>query len=666
MHSLVSSIGGLSKLSLLVLLVASALFGAVLSYLWTEGYYIETGRRVPEDVITITITNVTFPIENSTFFNVTVLNPSFSKADAYITGIALITTVNGVETVDPVQPDAVVPAIPYLLSKGDAETFRCQKMWGHLAGESLNVAVFLESDSGAVFTSVTSKVVLEIVRAEFHVAATIRRFNITVRNSVDSLTPLNVSAIWFDTSEIPVQNVTIPNETTSLPYQLLPGDNQTFTLFWNLWKTGALGFSHNITVNTLQGYSAVIKTQVLPPEILLDLGDFIFAVPHTDHFNVTVENPLIPGAYSVDISRFTVTVGSSTFDNITIAPGSDLVISPGTTRTLQCLWSWEAFKGQSATLTVHTSQGFRVSEDIQIQEAYGFPIAAFEYMPQDPHTYELITFNASQSLDTYGTITSYSWDFGDDANRTGELATHSYADHGNYTVTLVITDNDGLTDTASINITVLNQLPAAFFTESATTLLTDEIVYFNASDSFDDDGTILSYYWDFGDAANGTGVFVNHTYADDGVYTVFLTVTDDDGAANTTSSTITVLNRSPVASLVASATTVFVNETITFNASTSEDPDGTIVTYLWDFGDGANATGLIVNHAFAVNGTYLVILNVTDDDGAAAQSNVTINVIQGALATTGVATDDLATSATDSTALLVSKDLAIQAILRKR
>ncbi len=189
----------------------------------------------------------------------------------------------------------------------------------------------------------------------------------------------------------------------------------------------------------------------------------------------------------------------------------------------------------------------------------------------------------------------------------------------------MITDNDGLTDTASINITVLNQLPAAFFTESATTLLTDEIVYFNASDSFDDDGTILSYYWDFGDAANGTGVFVNHTYADDGVYTVFLTVTDDDGAANTTSSTITVLNRSPVASLVASATTVFVNETITFNASTSEDPDGTIVTYLWDFGDGANATGLIVNHAFAVNGTYLVILNVTDDDGAAAQSNVTIN-----------------------------------------
>jgi PKD repeat protein len=666
MHSLIGSIKGLSKLSLLVLLIASAVVGAVLSYLWTEGYYIETGRRVPEDVITITITNVTFPIENSTFFNVTVLNPSFSKADAYITGIALITTVNGVETVDPVQPDAIVPAIPYLLSKGDAETFRCHKMWGHLAGDNINVAVFLETDSGAVFASVTSKVTLEIVRAEFHVAATIRRFNVTVRNSVDSLTPLNVSAIWFDMSEIPTQNVTIPDETTTLPYQLLPGENQTFTVLWNLWETGALGFSHNITVNTLQGYSVVIKTQVLPPEILLDVSDSIFAVPHTDHFNITVGNPLIPAAYPVDISRVTVTVGSQTFDNITIAPGSDLVIPPGTTRALQCLWSWEAFKGQNATLTVHTSQGFRVSKDIQIQEAYGIPIATFEYIPQDPHTYELVIFNASQSFDTYGTIVSYFWDFGDAANSTGELATHSYADHGNYTVTLVITDNDGLTDTASINITVLNQLPVASFTESATTLLTGEIVYFNASDSHDDDGVISSYYWDFGDAANSTDIFVNHTYADDGVYTVFLTVTDDDGAANTTSQMITVLNRSPVASFIASATTVFVNETITFNASTSEDPDGTIVTYLWNFGDGANATGIIVNHAYTINGTYLVILNVTDNDGATTQSNVTINVMEGTPAMTGVATDALSIDVTDPTAQLVSKDLACQVTLSKR
>jgi PKD repeat protein len=666
MHSLLGNIKGLSKLSLLVLLIATALFGAVLSYLWTEGYYIETGRRVPEDVITITITNVTFPMENSTFFNVTILNPSFSKADAYITGIALITTVNGVETVDPVQPDAVAPAIPYLLSKGDEETFRCHKMWGHLAGETLNVAVFLETDSGAVFTSVTRRVALEIVRAEFHVAATIRRFNVTVRNSVDSLTPLNVSEIWFDTSEIPIQNVTIADETATLPYQLLPGENQTFTLFWNLWETGALGFAHNITVNTLQGYSAVIKTQVLPPEIMLDVSDSIFAVPHTDHFNVSVENPLIPGAYPVNISRVTVTIGASTVDNITIAPGSDRMIPPGTIRTLQCLWSWEAFKGQNATLTVYTSQGFRVSEDIQIQEAYGIPIATFEYIPQDPHTDELITFNASQSLDTYGTITSFFWDFGDATNSTGELATHSYTDHGNYTVTLVITDNDGLTDTASINITVLNQLPVASFTESATTLLTGEVVYFNASDSHDDDGIIVSYYWDFGDATNSTGVFVNHTYADDGVYTVFLTVTDDDDATNTTSSTITVLNRSPVASFTASATTVFINETITFNASTSQDPDGTIVTYLWEFGDGANATGSMVNHAFTVNGTYLVTLNVTDDDGAIAQSNVTITVMEGTLATTRVATDDLSIDSTDSTALLVSKDLTIQTTRRKR
>lgn len=661
MHTIIKNVKGLSKLSLLILLFASALLGAVLSYLWTEAYYIETGRKVPEDVITVTVTNVTFPIDNSIYFNVTVLNPSFSKADAYITGIALITTINGIEAVNSIQPDDIFPSIPYLLSKGEAETFKCNRAWGDLAGDNINVAIFLESESGAIFSYTISKVALEFVRTEFDVATTVKRFNVTVRNSVDSLIPLNVSEIFFDTSKIPAQNVTIVDENAFIPYQLLPGENKTFTLFWNLWETGALGSSHNITANTLQGYSAVYKTQVLPPEILLDVAETIFAVPHTDVFNVTVANPLVPGAYPVDISKVTVAIGSQIFDNIAITPGTELVIPPGNIRTIQCLWSWEAFKGQNATITVHTSQGFRASEDIQIQEAFGIPIAAFDYIPQNPDTYESIIFNGSKSFDTYGNIVNYFWDFGDSTNSTEKVATHSYEDHGNYTVTLMVTDNDGLTDTASANITILNQLPVASFTESATTLLTGEIIYFNASESHDADGAILSYYWDFGDSTNSTSIFVNHTYSDDGIYIVFLTVTDDDGATNITSQTKTILNRPPFASFVESATTVFINESITFNASASDDPDGTIASYRWDFGDGENATGIIVSHTYTTNGTYLVILNVTDDDGATAQSNITINVTQGTPLMTRIAANTLSIDEAVPAGLFVHKTLMPQA-----
>jgi len=255
------------------------------------------------------------------------------------------------------------------------------------------------------------------------------------------------------------------------------------------------------------------------------------------------------------------------------------------------------------------------------------PVAQFSYAPEYPYTLETTTFNASASYDPDGTIVSYAWDFGDGTNGTGEITTHTYADNGTYTVTLTVTDNDGLTDTESKPITVLNRPPTASFTESATTALTNEIIYFNASESYDPDGYIVTYFWDFGDGTNATGVIVDHSYADNGTYTVTLTVMDDDGATNTATSTKTVLNRPPVASFTESAETMYTREVVTFNASDSYDSDGVIVSYFWDFGDGANATGVIVEHTYVDDGIYTVTLTVTDDDGAIATASATKTIL---------------------------------------
>ncbi len=244
------------------------------------------------------------------------------------------------------------------------------------------------------------------------------------------------------------------------------------------------------------------------------------------------------------------------------------------------------------------------------------PIANFSYTPEYPYTDETVTFNASDSYDPDGLTVSYFWDFGDGTNGTEEVTTHTYADDGTYTVVLTVTDNDDLSDITSTDITVLNRPPIAIFTESAETVYTEEAITFNASDGYDPDGTIVSYFWDFGDGTNATGVIVNHSYADDGAYNVTLTVTDDDGVTASTSSTKTILNRPPVASFTESAETVLTGEIITFNASGSYDPDGIIVSYFWDFGDGTNATGIIVEHSYADDESYTVTLTVTDDDGA--------------------------------------------------
>jgi len=626
-HALIRNISGLSKLSLLILLFVSALLGAVFSYLWTEAYYIDKGFKVPEGVITVTITNVTFPIDNSIYFDVTVLNPSYSETDAYITDIALITSISGEEEIHIISPEDIEPPIPYLLLRGETETFTCNRTWDEFSGQNVHVVVLLQDDSGATFSHTLGEVELKIIKVEFDPTVTVKRFNLTIENSIESLIPLNVSQIFFGSSEIPTQNITVQGENTTLPHQLSPGENKTFTLIWNLWTEDVLGLSHDITVRTIQGYSTVYRTQVLPPPISMEITDVAFIVPHSDIFNATVHSPLVAGAFSVNINRVSVTIGPQIFNNVTISPSTELLLQPGDNLTIQCLWNWETFKGQEAIITVYTKQGFHVSNTTLIQEAFGMPVALFEYAPQYPHSYESILFNSSKSYDTYGDIIDYFWDFGGGANDTGELVTHSYGDHGNYTVTLLVTDDDGLTDIVLVNITVINQSPIALFTESATTLFTEEIIFLNASQSYDPDGTISSYFWDFGDGNNNTGIFVNHTYLDDGIYMVSLTVTDDDGATNTTSDFKTILNRAPYASIDTSIATALIDQQILFNASASYDQDGAIESYFWDFGNGENTTGITVNYAYSTNGTYMVTLNVTDNDGAMTQANITIAVV---------------------------------------
>jgi len=84
------------------------------------------------------------------------------------------------------------------------------------------------------------------------------------------------------------------------------------------------------------------------------------------------------------------------------------------------------------------------------------PISSFHYAPLLPIVYEMVTFNASAIYDADGYIVSYIWDFGDETTlaETEAITTHGYDNPGTYTVTLNVTDNDGLTDIATKSITI--------------------------------------------------------------------------------------------------------------------------------------------------------------------------------------------------------------------
>jgi len=140
--------------------------------------------------------------------------------------------------------------------------------------------------------------------------------------------------------------------------------------------------------------------------------------------------------------------------------------------------------------------------------------------------------------------------------------------------------------------------------------------------------TIENYTWDFGDENIGYGMIVEHNYTDEEVtietiYTVVLTVTDDGGETGSISKNIDLTNIPPVANFSYSMT----GKTVSFDASSSYDENGTIVGYFWDFGDGTNGIGIEPKHEYAKDyQTYEVTLTVTDSGGATANisKNVTI------------------------------------------
>ncbi len=257
------------------------------------------------------------------------------------------------------------------------------------------------------------------------------------------------------------------------------------------------------------------------------------------------------------------------------------------------------------------------------------PVASFAATPGFS---TWIHFDASASYDPDGTIVSYSWDFGDRSSGTGVSEWHRYTAPGTYTVTLTVTDDDGATDTEvrTVQVGPTNQPPVASFTVSPPSPGIGEWVRFDASASYDSDGSITSYSWDFGDRTSGTGVSEWHRYTAPGTYTVTLTVTDDEGATDTEVRAVQVgpTNQPPVASFTVSPPSPVIGEQIVLNATSSYDPDGTIVSHFWDLdGDGSDDTsGQIAHVRYYSAGIARVRLTVVDNTGLSSTVTQQITV----------------------------------------
>lgn len=279
------------------------------------------------------------------------------------------------------------------------------------------------------------------------------------------------------------------------------------------------------------------------------------------------------------------------------------------------------------TLTVTDGFGNSATDTVTIfatDPANMAPMASFTATPDAGNAPLEVSFDASASSDSDGTIESYAWDFGDGNMGTGVMPTNTYTSPGIYMVSLTVTDDNGAVATTTSTITV-NNPPSAMFTATPESGLAPLDVAFDASASMDTDGTIIEFNWDFGDGNTATGMMASNTYTSGGSFEATLVVVDNGGATDTATVTISV-NDLPVASFTAEPTSGDAPLEVSFDASASSDPNGTIESYAWDFGDGNMGTGVTATNAYINPGTYTVTLTVTDNEGATAMSTTTITV----------------------------------------
>lgn len=277
------------------------------------------------------------------------------------------------------------------------------------------------------------------------------------------------------------------------------------------------------------------------------------------------------------------------------------------------------------------------------------PIPSFTYEPSNPKVGRGIIFNASASYDPDGgNIQRYIWDFKDGATeiKFDPIVTHQYSSAGVYYVTLTVVDDEGEQSSVTagigvgasippVNVTV-NQPPVAFFIN-----ITQENgwVYFDASGSYDPDGTVVKYIWDFGDGHTQIKLYdptIKWQYAKGGTtYNVSLVVEDNDGATSSKVSSYTLYHTLlyvppiPPIAIIKTPADISTASAAFFSAADSYDPDGdALVNFSWDFnGDGiADAYGVNVTYHFYQVGNYTINLTVVDSSGGIGNASRVIYV----------------------------------------
>jgi PKD repeat protein len=340
------------------------------------------------------------------------------------------------------------------------------------------------------------------------------------------------------------------------------------------------------------------------------------------HQNITLEgNGTDPDGDSLfynwsQLSGEKVTIRNATSLRPTFAPG----------KVGNCTFQLKADDGENASYGI-----------VNVTVLNRAPVARLEASPVQVNVNGRVNFTAAASADPDGNVTKYLIDFGD-GNNTGWTSKSStsyvYAQPGVYNATVTVMDDDGgqslLSD--AVKIAVENAKPiinASVAPEKGN--ISTSFRFTVSPSSYDPDGRIVSYDWNFGDGATGAGSLATHVYSKRGNYTVILKATDDFGAVSELRLPVEVAGRSPVILSVVptAAKSVYVGESLKFSVN-AQDPDGGVLSYVWKVdGEVKGSNTSDYNYRPSKTGAHKVSVTVSNAAGSVSNDwTVTVKDVE--------------------------------------
>ncbi|MCF8460538.1 MAG: PKD domain-containing protein [Flavobacteriales bacterium] len=275
-------------------------------------------------------------------------------------------------------------------------------------------------------------------------------------------------------------------------------------------------------------------------------------------------------------------------------------------------FAYSAYGSYTVTLTVGTAdQCFNsIMEDITV---HPIPVPAFS---SSPACFGETTDFTDLTTIPEGTVSSWEWDFGDGTNLgNGQTPSHTYTAFGEFNVRLVSESAIGCSDTLEQSVFV-NPTPVVTI-NAADVCLGEQVNFINTT--VPSNNTIVQWNWMFGDGQTGTAFEPNYQYTAFGNYTTELTAVSDSGCVGSSTTDVEVYPF-PTAAFSTSDVEGCAPVSINFTNQSTIDPNYTIGSYEWNFGDGATSTSSSANHVYNSTGIYDVSLIVTTQGGGCADT----------------------------------------------